>query len=80
MPTNEGYNGTWTGQQIDDAIRKIRDLTVPTDLSQLQEDAGHRTVSESQINAWNAKVDKTYVDGLVGKINTMLDMINGEVV
>lgn len=55
MAEEEGYNGAFTGAQIDAAIRKV-------------------------ITDFDNKVDKTYVDGLVGDINTILDTINGEVV
>lgn len=92
---------------------------IPTQLSELNSDSTHRTVSDTEKSTWNDKVDtsaynskmtqidtslgnkanisdiptktsdltndsdfttKTYVDGLVGDIDTALDLINGEVI
>ena len=44
-----------TEQQI---VEKTVDITVPTDLSDLNDDANHRLVTDAEKTAWNAKYDK----------------------
>ena len=78
--TYSSATNKWTISYSDGSSEQVDGPAIPTQLSQLTGDASHRTVSDSQITAWNAKADKTYVDGLVGNINTVLDTINGEVV
>lgn len=70
----------WTISYSDGSSEQITGPAIPTQLSELAEDETHRTVKDTEKSSWNGKADKTYVDGLVGNINTMLDTINGEVV
>ena len=85
MATTEGYNGAYTGQQIDAAIGKINDsVTVPGGgTMQMGESlgGGPYTIEVTEDGeSENHAANKKYVDGLVGDINAMLDAINGEVV
>ena len=70
----------WTISYSDGSSEQVTGPAIPTQLSDLAEDTSHRTVTDTEKSSWNGKADKTYVDGLVGNINTMLDTINGEVV
>ena len=70
----------WTISYSDGSSDQIAGPAIPTQLSQLTGDATHRLVTDTETQTWNAKADKTYVDSIVGDINTTLDTINGEVV
>ena len=63
-----GLSGFYIGEQsLNDILSSKADLSaIPTNTSQLSNDSGFTT--------------KTYVDGIVGDINSALDAINGEVI
>lgn len=120
VPLNDLISGLVTDESLENTLKSyalIKD--VPTQLSELNSDSTHRTVSDTEKSTWNNKVDtstynskmtqidttlgnkanisdiptktsdltndsdfttKAYVDGLVGDIDTALDLINGEVI
>lgn len=47
-----------TGPQVQEAITKALELDVPTSLADLADDSTHRTVTDAEKAAWNAKYTK----------------------
>lgn len=49
----------FTDSDIESIVNQTKsEITIPTKLSQLEEDSEHKTVSDSEIDNWNNKVDK----------------------
>ena len=66
--------------------QQVADLApVPTQLSQLSGDSGHRTVTDSQINGWDAKYDlpsggipaTDIASGVIPDVSGKADMVSG---
>lgn len=120
MPTTEGYNGTFTGPQIDEAIAKTKNAITVSNGGELDmaenlgdgpyviefteetSSGGSGGMTEEEADARYLKlaggtmtgpitgivtptaddmpVPKKYLDDMIGNINSILDVINGEVI
>ena len=72
--TGKSIEYTWNGTQLGVRIEGETNYTYVN----LKGDKGDP--GEVDYTKLELKADKTYVDGLIGDINSALDMINGEVI
>ena len=84
---NVGGGDTGGGSGSSDDFKLLESRIAAVEMSKVEKETGKGLSTNNYTNADKAEVakiknktDKTYVDGLVGNINALLDELNGEVV